>query len=321
MNILVLSCGTRNKLIQYFKRELKGSGLVMATDCSRLAPALYEADRQFIVPSISEPDYLDVILNICREHDIKGVFSLIDHELSLLAAHKQRFTEIGVTPVVSDFDTVEMCFNKFAMFEFLNGQGFKTIKSYLDKEKFYTELDAGAIAYPIFVKPVKGSASLNISKVASKDEIEVLFAKYGDLMIQEFMDGTEYGADCYIDLISGELVSIFTKEKILMRAGETDKAVSVKIARLFELIERFVRRTSLSGVIDIDLFERNGEFYISEVNPRFGGGYPHAFESGVNIPRMILNNLNGTANAKSVGAYEEGVYMMKYNEVCIFKNT
>ena len=44
MNILILSCGTRNKIIQYFKKELKGQGKVIAADCWELAPALYEAD-------------------------------------------------------------------------------------------------------------------------------------------------------------------------------------------------------------------------------------------------------------------------------------
>ena len=34
---------------------------------------------------------------------------------------------------------------------------------------------------------------------------------------------------------------------------------------------------------------------------------------------MILNNLVGKANEKQVGKYEEGVYMMKYNELRVQK--
>ena len=62
-NILILSCGTRNKIVQYFKRELAGNGLVMAADCSELAPAIYEADKHFIVPRMDEDGYIDVILS------------------------------------------------------------------------------------------------------------------------------------------------------------------------------------------------------------------------------------------------------------------
>ena len=102
-----------------------------------------------------------------------------------------------------------------------------------------------------------------------------------------------------------------------MRAGETDKAVSFKDEKLFDLIEKFVRDSGWRGQIDIDIFEINGEYYISEVNPRFGGGYPHAYECGCNHMALILNNLKGLANKKNIGAYEEGVYMMKYNEIMV----
>lgn len=57
-----------------------------------------------------------------------------------------------------------------------------------------------------------------------------------------------------------------------MRAGETDKSVSYKNEKLFRLIEKFSKGFGLVGTNDIDVFEQDGEFYISEVNPRFGGG-------------------------------------------------
>lgn len=314
-NILILSCGTRNKIVQYFKKELSNRGLVIATDCSKLAPALYEADKHFVVPQMNDEGYLNTVLNICKENNVKAVFSLIDPELSLLAKNKQAFLDIGTIPIVPDYDIVEICFDKYAMFNFLVKSGFKTAKSYIDKEKFYSDVKDGSINYPVFVKPIKGSASLNISKVESKDEVDLLFYHYDNLMIQEFMDGIEYGVDVYIDLISGEPVSIFIKEKIKMRAGETDKSVSIKDDKLFTLIYNFVKKLGLKGIIDIDIFKIKDKYYISEVNPRFGGGYPHAYESGVNIPQMIINNINGTENFNSIGQYTEGTYMMKFNDV------
>ena len=106
-----------------------------------------------------------------------------------------------------------------------------------------------------------------------------------------------------------------------MRAGETDKAVSFKDQKLFDLIERFVGEAGYNGQIDIDIFEVNGEYYISEVNPRFGGGYPHAYESGVDHMKLILNNLEGKANDSVIGRYEIGTVMMKYNEVMVRRET
>lgn len=317
MNILILSAGTRNKVVQFFKKEIGDAGRVIATDCNPLAPAIYEADAHYIVPRITEPGYLDIILDICRKEKINGAFSLIDPELSLLAEHAEKFAAIGCKPIISPYAAVELCFDKYKMFQKLRELNIPTATCFIDKEEFYQAVERGEINYPVFVKPVKGSASIHINQVNSKAEIEVLFSIYEDLMIQEFMDGTEYGADVYIDMISGKTKAIFTKEKILMRAGETDKSVSMKDPKLFKLIQDFVEKMGFRGIIDIDIFKIQNTYYISEVNPRFGGGYPHAYACGMNVPKLILNNLEGHENQEEIGNYDENKYMMKYVEIMI----
>lgn len=320
MNILILSAGTRNKIVQYFKKELNGEGKVIATDCSNLAPAIYEADKYYIVPRIINENYIDIILDICKKEGINTLISLIDPELSLIAKNIERFKEIGVKPIVSDCDKVEMCFDKYRMYEFLVQNNFNTPKTYIDKECFLEDLKNKKITFPVFVKPVKGSASININRINNREELDVVWRQSDNLIIQEFMSGQEYGADVYIDMISEEPVAIFTKRKIKMRAGETDKSVAVKDERLFELIKSFVKKAEFKGIIDIDIFESNGEYYISEVNPRFGGGYPHAYECGVNVPKMIINNINKQTNKEEIGNYDENIYMMKYNEIRIARS-
>lgn len=319
MNILILSCGTRNKIVQYFCKTLAGKGNVIVTDMSPYAPAIFEADRYYLVPRITDPGYIDMVLDICAKEQISGVLSLIDPELSLLAANRVRFAELGVQIIGSDYELCERAMDKMEMYRWCLAHGYACARSYTDKEAFYADVEAGTIGYPVFVKPVRGSASLSISKVQDKETVELLFAHNDGLMIQEFLNGQEIGADVYIDLISGEVVSIFTKKKLLMRAGETDKAVSFKDAKLFELIRQFVKESGYRGQIDIDIFEIDGNYYISEVNPRFGGGYPHAYECGVDHMKLIVNNVEGKANPVSIGNYEDGLVMMKYNEIRMIK--
>lgn len=314
-NILILSAGTRDKVVQYFKKELGSQGKVIATDCSNIAPAIYDADLAYLVPPITADGYIEKVLEICRKEEITGVFSLIDPELSLLAKERARFEEIGVTPVVSSYDLCETCLDKYRMYQLLQENGIRTAKCYIDRKEFMKAKKAGEISYPVFVKPQKGSASININRVTTDAEIETLFCIYDDLMIQEYMNGQEYGADVYIDLISGKCTSIFLKKKIKMRAGETDKSVSVKDPELFERIRAFVEKCGFRGMIDIDLFLIDGKWYLSEVNPRFGGGFPHAYGCGVNTPAAVIRNLQGQENPVTIGDYAEGIYMMKYNEV------
>ena len=319
MNVLILSAGTRNKVVQYFKKAVGRTGKVVATDMSELAPAVYDADVFYKVPRMTAPGYMDVIFDICRKEQIQAVLSLIDPELSLLAKHETDFAALGVTVVGSSYELCERALDKMDMYNWLVEHGYACAKSYIDKEAFYADVEAGKASYPAFVKPVRGSASIAISKVYDKETVELLFVHSDNLLIQEFLDGQEIGADVYIDMLSGEVVSIFTKKKIVMRAGETDKAVSFKDEKLFSLIERFVKESGWKGQIDIDVFEVNGTYYISEVNPRFGGGYPHAYECGCDHMTLIRNNIHGIANERNIGCYDEGVYMMKYNEVCIKK--
>lgn len=322
VNILILSVGTRSKIVQYFKEALTKKngeriGKVIATDMSCLAPAVYDADKFYKVPRITEKGYIDAIFDICKKENITGVLSLIDPELSLLAQHEKQFRSMGVMVIGSSYELCEMSLDKMKMYEWLAMHGYRTARSYAKKEEFLKEIDAGKLVYPVFVKPIKGSASISISKANDKETVDLLFSHSDNLMIQEYLNGQEIGADVYIDMISGEVVSIFTKKKLAMRAGETDKSVSFKDEKLFALIEKFVLESGFRGQIDIDIFEIDGEYYISEVNPRFGGGYPHAYECGCDHMKLIVNNLNGKINSREMENYKENIFMMKYNEVMI----
>jgi len=319
MNILILSCGTRNKIIQYFKNALKGKGCVIATDMSPYAPALYEADRYYIVPRIKDKSYIGTILDICEKEKVRGILSLIDPELSILAENKHRFDAVGTMIIGSDLEACERSLDKMAMYQWLEEHGYPCARSYADTQSFFADEAMGLIQYPVFAKPIRGSSSVAIDKEYDREMVERVFSHNQGMMIQEYLHGQEIGADVYIDMISGEVVSIFTKKKLLMRAGETDKAVSFKDETLFALIKRFVEESGFRGQIDIDLFNVEGKYYISEVNPRFGGGYPHAYACGVDHMELILNNLNGQVNRPNIGNYEDGVVMMKYNEIQIMK--
>ena len=219
MNFLILAAGTRNKVVQYFKKTFDGVGTIVATDASELGPAIYDADKHYIVPPITSPGYIDLILDICRKEKISGVLSLIDPELSLLAENEEKFREVGTTVIGSSYELCEIALDKMQMYSWLTAHGYPCARSWEDRDAFYREVEAGRVEYPVFVKPARGSASISISKVYDRETVDLLFAHEDGLMIQEFLNGQEIGADVYIDMISGEVVSIFTKKKIKMWAG------------------------------------------------------------------------------------------------------
>lgn len=310
-NILMLNVGTRTKLVSYFINEANNRMKVIATDNYFLAPALYVADSYYVTKRWDEDGYWEQIYDICENNNIGLVLSLVDPELVGLSERRKCFEERGILVNISKKEIVEACFDKYQMLEYIRENQFPYIKTYLCGQKI--DLD-----FPVFVKPRYGSGSQCVEKVMDAERLREISQK-DDMIIQEFMQGQEYGIDVYVDLISGEVISIFIKKKLKMRAGETDKSVSCKNEQLFELIRDFVCKTGLRGANDIDVFEKDGKFYISEVNPRFGGGYLHAYECGQNFPKYLINNLEGKVNIPEIGNYEPEVYMMKYFDILMKK--
>ncbi|MDO4294241.1 MAG: ATP-grasp domain-containing protein [Eubacteriales bacterium] len=318
MNILILSCGTRNKLIRFFKESfhsLPGGGRVIAADCSDWAPALYEADAFYLVPPMKDGGYLSRILEICEKEKADALLPLFEDELDLMAQNRDFFESRGIRVIVSEADTVALCRDKYRFFTHLKENGLPVLPTFLTPEQFDRARAAGEADFPVFVKPVRGCGSVGISRVDCRELLEALF-RYGkeELLIQKLADGEEFGADIYVDMISGQPVSVFVKKKVRMRAGETEKSVSFCDPELFELIVRTVSTLRLRGPVDMDIFRMDGKYYISEINPRFGGGYPHAWHAGLRFPDMIAQNLAGRENPVRIGNYEEGLRMMKYTD-------
>lgn len=320
MNILVTSAGRRVKIIQYLKKALlKEGGKVIAADCVSTAPALYEADQFIQIPRIDAPEYLGRVKEICQAYDVNGIISLIDSELSLLAKHKQQFDELGVKLILSDYSLISMSFDKYSTFAELSKCKLPSVPTFLTVKEVKEALAKGAIAFPLIVKPRKGSASNGITKVETMKALELLFEEQDDLIAQPFLDGEEFGIDVYVDLISCKPTSMFIKKKLLMRAGETDKSIAVHDEKLRQLIFDLLDHFSFAGPIDIDCFKTNQGYFISEINPRFGGGYPHAYEAGEDFMARIVSNLKGIESIPNVKPYVEGSIMLKYADVRMVK--
>ena len=322
MNILMLSAGRRCELLKDFRASVSEGSRIIATDLSPYAPALYFADKQILVPRIDDPAYIDTILRICREEDINAVTTLIDPEIMLLAENRERFEALGVEVLVPYAETARLCFDKYEMYRFLTERGIRTARTWGSFEQTREAIAAGDVSLPVFVKPRRGSGSVGARKIADLESLRVAFEQDPSLIAQELMTGEgafDLDADIYIDTVSHEPVAIFSKRKISTTIGGANKTISFKDERLFAFIRDALRHFRFNGPIDADFFYKDGEYYLSEINPRFGGAYLHAYGAGVDFIRLIENNLRGEANEPRIGQYEEGVVMMMYDSVVIKK--
>lgn len=319
MNYLMLSVGRRGELLKDFRKSISADSRIIATDLSPYAPALYMADKQYLVPRIDDPTYIDTVLAICKKEQINAVTTFIDPEIGILANNRDKFEALGVKVLAPYAETAKLCFNKYLMFQHLMANGIPTIMTWGALEEFDEAYKAEKVSFPVFVKPRTGSGSVGARKVCSYEILAESMKEDPGLIIQEFMDCMDLDADVYIDTITHEAVAAFSKKKIETRIGGASKTVSFKDEKLFEFIAKIVKTLKFNGPVDMDFFYRDGQYYLSEVNPRFGGAYLHAYGAGVDFIKLIENNLNGIANKPNFGSYEEGVVMMMYDSVVIKK--
>lgn len=317
-NILFCSVGRRGRLLRNAKQTIQESGLLVATDNNATAPALYFADKQYVVPKIKDPDYLNIIIDICKENNIKAITTLIDPEIEVLADNRDIFLQNGILPLCPDKESAAYCFNKYEFFKYLRTKGIRTVLTYNSIEDFSNGLRNGDITFPVFIKPICGSGSVGAHKVSTMEE---LIADWNsgehDYIIQELMTGGDCDADVYVDAISHKAVAAFSKRKIETRIGGASKTISFKDPKLFEFIREIVAVFNFCGPLDMDFFIKDGEYYLSEINPRFGGAYLHAYGAGVDFFELIVNNINGIENKDSIGEYDEDILMLMYDDVVI----
>lgn len=303
MNILFTCAGRRTYLLKYFKNQIGKNGLIVGGDMQLSAPALSAADVKLQLPAVYDMDYVPFLINVCKNYDIKAVISLNDLELPILALNRQRFLSEGVFPIVSDLAIINMCFDKKTMANYVSGIGLQTPKSCLTPK----EAISNGLEFPLLLKPRWGSGSIGVEVVDDCDELMATYSflkkkimksilstasdSNNPIIIQEFIKGTEYGLDIINDL-NGNYVTTSVKRKISMRAGETDKAENILSESLTSIGEIIGTSTRHIANLDCDILEKDGVFYVIDLNPRFGGGFPFSYEAGVNLPLAIIKWLN-----------------------------
>lgn len=292
INILILSAGRRVELTNCFKaaRDRLGiTGKVIAADCSDLAPALYFADVQKIVPPIRQnEEYIASIIDICKKENVSLVVPTIDTELMLLAENKARIEYEGKCNVlISDKKVIGICRNKIHTQLFFEENGFCVPHLYIDKE-----LKEKDYEFPLFIKPLDGSSSIDAYKVENEDELRAYMEIIDKPMVQAFMDGEEFTIDCFCDF-KGNILHIVPRIRIATRSGEIAKG---RIVRDIEIIDDVRRLLSVLGGIGHITVQcrktKRGVEYI-EINPRFGGGAPMSIMAGADSCEKLYRLLMG----------------------------
>jgi carbamoyl-phosphate synthase large subunit len=266
------------------------------------------------LPKVGEVGYARKLLALCKKYKIDMVVPLIDPELEVLAAHHDEFRSNGVMAIVSPAKTIEIAFDKYQTYLHAKKAGIEVPQTVTTIEEALKLIASDKLSWPVIVKPRKGSASMFVNSCGNESELKLAFQTCPAPVIQQFVPGEEYGYDIFCD---GDFkpVSVFCKLKLAMRAGETDKAVSINDKKFIDLGVKIAQAFPMFGPIDADVkMGKNGPMLL-EINPRFGGGYPCSHLCGADFPAKLVAICKGQKLSSNIGDYPAGVYMFKQDEI------
>lgn len=306
--ILVSSAGRRGALIGILRRALDRLGLagpVLASDVTGYAAAFHLADRGLLVPRQDDPAFVDALLALCEREGVRLVIPTHDGELPLLAAARGRFAEIGTTVSVSAPETIAIGRDKVRTHAWLTAEGFPTVRQGTVDDVLAASADW---RWPLIAKPRAGSAGIGVTRCASVSDLPE-----GDVVVQELAPGAEHTVDVLV-LRDGSCPLAVPRQRLEVRAGEVSKGVTVRHPALESLVRRIAGRLpGAYGVLNVQVFADGDDLRVIELNARYGGGFPLAYEAGALLPEWTIEELLGRP-ATIADDWRAGLVMLRYDD-------
>lgn len=310
MNVLITSVGRRVALANAFRAAARArGGDVYAVDLDPTAPGLYTVRAAALVPRVTSPEYVPRLLELVDRWAIRVVVPTIDPELAPLSRHRAEFARRGCVVVVGDEPFVALGADKTQTAAAFAAAGLPTPPTLA----YDPHQPMEPWPPPIIVKPRFGSNSQGVARCDTWDEVAVFARRIDQPIVQPLLTGPEITADVLCDR-AGELISVALRQRLKTRGGEVERAVTIKDPAIFQHLRRLVDYLRPAWVFNAQYFATPDGPQFTEINPRFGGGYPLAHAAGVNFPGKILALAAGESVPAEIGVYEANLHMSRYDD-------
>ncbi|KLO21311.1 hypothetical protein X275_09530 [Marinitoga sp. 1197] len=314
MKILFTSPGRRVELIALFKKELSkysNNFKIYGADYDELSPALYFVDKAFKLPYEINEKYVFKVLKIAKSEDISIIIPLIDPELKYFSKYRNLFEKENIFVMISKEESINVSIDKWETFLWAQKSGIRVPFTY----KVSNLLLKKNIKFPIILKPRTGSASKGIFKCKGKSDLKKIFNSLSDqYIVQEYIDGDEITVDIF-GTEEGVLIFESQRKRLKVRGGEIERGVTQKDKKLTEIIKILVKNFKPNGVINVQFIKnkKDGNYYLIEINARFGGGYPLSHFAGANYIELLLNMFYKKDLKFNENNYIENLFLMRYD--------
>ena len=302
MTAVLFTCaGQRVDIVDAFGRA---GATTVAVDANPLAPALYRADAYAIVPRVEDEDYVPSLVRLVGEHQVRMVVPLTDLDQGILARARDL---LGALVLLPDAGTVERLADKYLAHVLFAEHGVPSPPTWLPGEV------PRDVEYPLLVKARFGFGSRHIYRAADERQLE-FFVGYTPVesVVQACLAGEEFSIDVFCDL-DGRCLNAIPRTMIESKGGESIKGMTIRDDALIELARDVAEKLRLVGPANIQCFrEADGRHLVTDINTRFGGGFPLPLAAGGRYPELALALARGERPEPRLGDFREGIVMTRF---------
>ena len=299
--VLFTCAGQRVDVLRAFRDA--GADTV-AADVDPLAPALSYADHAVTPPRVDDAAYIPFLAELVRHRDVGLVVPLTDLDQLVLT---RRRAELDALVLLPEAHVVETTNDKYRAHQFFERHGIDSPATWLP-EQLPAELE-----FPVLVKPRHGFGSRDIHRANDRSELE-FFLRYTAVpsMVQRVCPGEEFSIDVFCDL-EGRCLNAIPRTMIESKGGESIKGASIKDWVLIEVGRHVSETLRIVGPATVQCFRTpEGRHEVTDVNARFGGGFPVHWASGGGYAELALALAAGERPAPRLGEFQEGVFMTRF---------
>jgi carbamoyl-phosphate synthase large subunit len=316
MNILISSAGRRVTLVKIFKNILNTiEGKLFVIDNDPNAPTKAFCDEFFIVPKIVDKSFDKIVLDLIQDKKIDIIIPTIDTELMKFVDLSRKIRGKSGRFIISSRELIKIAKDKWLTYQFFLKEKITTPKSW-NENNFSLE----EIPEKLFIKPRDGSASQH-AYACSKDQLENFLKIVPNPIIQERLIGKELTIDAFFDFEHNPIHYVI-RERIKTIGGESVIGKTIDDSDIREwLIDILYKlgKVGASGPITLQAFQTENGLYMTEINPRFGGGFPLAYRAGATYPEFIIELISGKILKPDFGNYRKNLIMTRYYQEIFYE--
>ncbi len=185
----------------------------------------------------------------------------------------------------------------------------EAIYSVLDFNKFKNDFN-----WPIVVKGKHYDAKIAYNEEQLSSHFNKISAKWGlPIIIQEFAHGSEFNVTGVGDGHGNTISAVPMRKQYITDIGKAWGGIAITDEKLLELTRNFIKETKWRGGFELELMKnKEGKFYLLEINPRIPAWVYLAVGVGQNIPEIIVNLALGN-EVKPITTFKAGKMFIRYS--------